>query len=499
MDVITDGAWQEIIWNLSQEMGDYSLLVDRSGMILQASPGVTVSLGYNPSDLIHQNLFRLVHPEELSLVTRRFDEMLNSSLKSSGTEFRIRSASGSYCWSEFCGKSFLDNPAIGGVMLLLRDSTARAAARQTQEAQESSYRALYEHSLSGILLTSPDGRISGVNAMACALLGRSEEEICRIGRGGIVDPDDPHLAEFLEERDRTGKATGEMIHIRGDGSRFPAQVTSVIVDDGAWSFVIFDDISLRRQAEQKLLEAKNVAESANRVKSEFLAMVSHELRTPLTVILGFSETLRDELRGPLNPHQQRMLRGIEQSGRQLLSLINDLLDLPRIEAEKMSIAIKPVGLEEICSATLSFVKEQAQRKQLRLSYLERSAPKLIRTDPLRLKQILLNLLTNAIKFTPNGGEVGLEVIGDDLRQQLHFTVRDSGIGISAQDQLLLFRPFTQVDSSLTREYEGTGLGLTLVSRLAALMGGEITLKSEPGAGSRFTVSFPYRLLAGEEA
>ncbi len=229
-------------------------------------------------------------------------------------------------------------------------------------------------------------------------------------------------------------------------------------------------------------------EHANCTKDEFLANMSHELRTPLNSILGLSETLLEQIRDPLSDHQRRSLQIIASSGTHLLELINDILDLSKIEAGKLDYYPQVVPVEELCRNCLGFVKEQANRKSISLDYQqERTTPK-IYADPRRLKQVLVNLLTNAVKFTPDHGQVTLQVRADAERDRIQFSVIDTGIGIAHEDLKKLFQPFQQVDSSLTREYEGTGLGLSLVRKLTDLHGGSVDVESEPGKGSRFTVN-----------
>ena len=201
--------------------------------------------------------------------------------------------------------------------------------------------------------------------------------------------------------------------------------------------------------------------------------------------------------GPTSPEQGKALASIETSGRYLLTLINDVLDLAKIEADKMTVQYETVNLFDLCNSSLLSIKEEAQLKRLRTNFTTSSAPQLIHTDPLRFKQILINLLSNAVKFTPVGGEIELSVVGVSQERKHRITVSDTGIGISAEDQERLFQPFSQVDSSHTRNYGGSGLGLALVMRLTTLLGGEVTLESEPGKGSRFTVTLPHYTCAGD--
>ncbi|NTU82286.1 MAG: response regulator [Chloroflexales bacterium] len=260
-------------------------------------------------------------------------------------------------------------------------------------------------------------------------------------------------------------------------------------------------MSLRRaldELEQRVAERTRELSIANadlaraaRVKDEFLANMSHELRTPLNAILGRSEMFREGLYGSLSESQSAALLMIEESGHHLLDLINDVLDVSKIEAGHVVLDLNLVPIATICEASLRLVSQQALKKQLRLTKRLDPAITKIRADGRRLKQILVNLLSNAVKFTPSGGEIGLEVTGDHERGTACFTVWDTGIGIAAADLARLFQPFVQVDSSLARAHEGTGLGLTLVSRLARLHGGSIDVASVVGQGSRFSITLPW--------
>ncbi len=249
----------------------------------------------------------------------------------------------------------------------------------------------------------------------------------------------------------------------------------------------------------ELSQAVAELERAARLKDEFLANMSHELRTPLNAILGMAEILKEKVYGDLNAEQQQSVQYIEESGRHLLDLITDILDLAKIEAGKTELLIAPVVLDDVCQASLLFVKRTAQKKQINVSYELDPRAEIIHVDERRLKQILVNLLSNAAKFTPEGGRVGLEVAAYPDHRMVNFTIWDTGIGIDQEHMEKLFEPFVQIDSSLARQHEGTGLGLSLVYRLTEMHGGSVTVESEPGHGSRFTVSLPSKLLdAGEE-
>lgn len=241
----------------------------------------------------------------------------------------------------------------------------------------------------------------------------------------------------------------------------------------------------------KLSAANAQLARAARLKDEFLANMSHELRTPLSVILGQTESLAEEIYGPLTAQQRKLARMIEESGRQLLALINDILDIAQIEAGKVELDIQPVEVKTICQASLQSIKLLSEQKRLAVNVNIDPAVSILAADGRRLKQILTNLLSNAARFTPNGGQIGLDVCGDITHEVIRFTVWDTGIGIASEAMEYLFEPFVQLDSGLSRAYAGTGLGLSLVRRLADMHGGSVILESSVGQGSRFTVALPW--------
>ncbi|NEP39087.1 MAG: response regulator [Okeania sp. SIO2G4] len=251
-----------------------------------------------------------------------------------------------------------------------------------------------------------------------------------------------------------------------------------------------------------LEQAKQTAETANRTKNQFLANMSHELRTPLNAILGITEGLQEEIFGSINEQQMKAIQTVESSGRHLLELINDILDLAKIESGQLELNFTLTTVSSLCQSSLAFIKQLAEKKRIQLEMkLPQNLPELF-VDERRIRQVLINLLNNAVKFTSDGGCISLEVQvnrqqfdskANKFKKFLRIAVIDTGIGIAPQNLKKLFQPFVQIDSSLNRHYQGTGLGLALVKRIVEHHGGQVGVTSEIGVGSCFTIDLPYTL------
>ena len=297
-------------------------------------------------------------------------------------------------------------------------------------------------------------------------------------------------------------------HIRGETERYECEYR-VRHEDGGYRWVcdravasrddsgrvhriagVIIEISDRKATEQALLAAKEEAETANRTKSAFLANMSHELRTPLNAIIGFSEIMQSETFGPIgNPKYAEYAGDIRSSGQHLLEVINDILDLSRVESGILELSKETVDLAMVAGQALRMVEEAAQRRNIRLDVSLDAVPSHVVGDPRAIRQILLNLLSNSIKFTPEGGSVRLGAKLDETGR-VCISVTDTGIGMHPEDIPVALAPFRQIDSSLARAYEGTGLGLPLAKALTEMHGGELSVTSEPGRGTEIVIALP---------
>lgn len=312
--------------------------------------------------------------------------------------------------------------------------------------------------------------------------GKSREEIASIPGAFIINsPAEEALSSGAKVSGEVRTADGKTWLVKANPvQNYRGQITGILEN--------FIDITERKNYEEHVLRAKMVAEAANQTKNTFLANMSHELRTPLNSIIGFSDLLSEQLFAPLDERQLRYANNISTSGRHLLKLINDILDLSKVEAGKMELQYSDFGLNEALDEVKATLEPLAAKKELRFeTELEPGLGKL-RADRNKFIQVMYNLLSNAIKFTPEKGLVRIEAgISGTIAK---ISVMDSGIGISDADQKKLFRPFVQLDSTHSRKYGGTGLGLTLVKKMVILHGGEVRFRSKEGSGSTFSFTLP---------
>ncbi len=370
--------------------------------------------------------------------------------------------------------------------------------RQEQALRESEakFRALYEQMRAAMILLDESG-IFDANCAALQMFGYTHKEQLMTKLFPDISPSvQPNgedsawlVSQYMANAIAQGSCRFDWVYCNGNGEEFSTEVTLTRIEWGNRKVLqaVIYDISDRKATEMQLLQAKEAAEAGSRAKSEFLATVSHELRTPLNAILGLSQLMQQEIHGKLNEKQQEYFRCIHSSGEHLLALINDILDLSKVEAGKEQLTFVPIDIQQLCDYCLAMVREQASEQGLQLSLHIDTPARIVVADERRCKQMLLNLLSNAVKFTPTGE---VSVIVTKRSEGICFTVKDTGIGIAADQLPLLFEPFRQLDSGLNRHFPGTGLGLALTQSLARLHSGDVTVKSTLGQGSQFTLCLP---------
>ncbi|MET3134514.1 PAS domain S-box-containing protein [Oxalobacteraceae bacterium GrIS 1.11] len=415
-----------------------------------------------------------------------------------------------------------------GYLLIGTDNTARkeveaqqAVLDQRLRDQQFYTRSLIESNIDALMMTDPQGIISDVNQQMVALTGRSRDEL--IGAPSKNFFTDPVLADAAIKRVlKENKVRNYELTVRAlNGQETVVSYNAAVFHDRNRNvqgvFAAARDVTERKRFELALHEKNLELEHASRMKSEFLATMSHELRTPLNAIIGFSEALRDGLIGALSVRQREYIGDIFSSGQHLLSLINDILDLSKVEAGMMALELDAVDLPGLLSNSLSIVKEKAATQHISLALDLAADLGEMQLDVRKTKQIIYNLLSNAVKFGAEGSRVILsarrvarEQVGllpgawpvynfaladNEFQQFIEIRVSDCGIGISASNMGKLFQAFTQIDSSLARKFEGTGLGLAMVKQLTELHGGTVAVASAEGEGARFAVWLPLRATA----
>jgi PAS domain S-box-containing protein len=376
-------------------------------------------------------------------------------------------------------------------------------AQQGLEASRLRYFDLYNLAPVGYFTISKTGLIFGVNLTFATLLEVAASDLIKRPFSQNVFRDDQDRYYLWQKLlfDTSAPQECELRLMKHNGDQLWVRMMAKVAhntDGESVAYAVASDITEAKRIEVELALANRKIEETSQAKSNFLANMSHELRTPLHTIIGFSEVLQDQLFGPLNEKQAPFVTNILNSGRHLLSLINDILDISKVEARKMELSLSSVNLEELCQGIVAAFAVKAGERQVELSYAVDSSMEgePIVADARKLKQILFNLVDNGIKFNRPKGSVTIMVqkVSDGIKPAaVQIVVEDTGIGIADQDQPKLFLPFSQLTQSYyDKQTEGTGLGLALSKHLVELHGGALMLRSESGKGSRFTVLLPIR-------
>lgn len=479
---------------VSENAGDAIITADKTGVIIHWNHGAQRLFGYGASQAIGLPLTALIPDRYKDGHTVGFERVMAGGerhLEGTTTEIEALRKDGTECPVELTLSTWKvdDQPFATSI---IRDISDRC--KVTAELDKLSQ--AVEQSPHMMILTNTQGVIEYANAQFYQVTGFAPEEVIgqtpRIIKSGNTPSS---VYDNLWHTIGSGQVWQHEMEDRcKNGDTFWADVTIAPIrsQDGIVTHysAAHENITLRKDAERDMIEAKKQAEIASRAKSDLMANMSHELRTPLNAIIGFSSTMQEEIFGPVGHDKYREYLGdILNSGQHLLELINDILDVSAIEAGALELHESKVSLPMIVDASVRIIKPRADQGQVRIITAVEEEQPLIYVDERRVKQVLLNLLSNAVKFTPEGGEVSVTSgLNDD--GSLCVVVRDTGIGMDDAELAMALTTFGQVDSGLDRKHEGTGLGLPLTKGLMELHGGALVLESEKGRGTQVAVTFP---------
>ena len=485
---------------MASESPDALVLMTTQGRVLQWSRGAQSIFGYGDDEARGLLLNDLVVPMDYAAEQQR--RLAETLANGRGTYESVRHRKdGSLLYVDVTTR-LLDAPDGSVLILSAEKDVTYIKVLRDAKLMEARFRDLLESTPDGIVMANPTGHIVIANSQAERLFGYEEGEL----RGCSVDMLLPerfrraHVGHrssyFLQPRKRSMGSGLDLSGLRKDGSEFPVEISlsPLRTEDSAFVMSAIRDISERKRFEKALQEKNLELAGASQAKDRFLAGMSHELRTPLNAIIGFTGTLLMKLPGPLNDEQHKQLRTVQSSARHLLALINDLLDVSKIEAGKVELTVETVDCNALLGEVAETLRTQAHDKGLALTVHAPESPVLLRTDRRALSQIVLNLVGNAIKFTERGGvQLTLGAAGGsngagEGGAEIH--VADSGIGIPLAEQDKLFGAFTRLNGARPDAPEGTGLGLHLSQKLAELLGGRIVFRSESGKGSTFSLILP---------
>jgi two-component system, sensor histidine kinase and response regulator len=466
------------------------VVLDPNGRVELTNLAFLELFGYAPEEAIGKPIIDLISPSHLREEMENNQQQTLSRATIHKTTQRKRK-DGQLVDVEIHGVPLLIDGNVRGVLVLFQDIRDRVIVQRELRRSEELFRTLSEAAPVGIFCADANGQLLYLNNRLAEMTGCTTRDVLGTGWISFIHPEDREVVKKLWD---AGNAMGmelkdecRFLTPEGHVNWVEWQTRALRGPDGSLQgFVgVIEDVTKRRAAEQRLREAKEAAEAANRAKSEFLANMSHEIRTPMNGVLGMTELALDT---DLSPEQREYLVMVRSSAEALLAVINDILDFSKIEAGRLDLECAPFSLIECIEESMRPLATRAQQKGLELAWsLKGEIPELVKGDSTRLRQVLLNLAGNAIKFTREG-EVSIRaerLLSGNSQLEVCFSVSDTGIGIPADKHRQIFEAFSQADSSTTREFGGTGLGLSISAQLVRLMDGDIWLESEPGRGSTF--------------
>ncbi len=481
--------------SLTELSFDAVTVLGPDGVATYANSAIERILGYTPDEFTSINHLALVHPDDLAATVATVEEAARVPGFLTAFEYRLRHKNGSWRTIDSVGRNLIDDPAVGGFLVTLRDVTEQRLAEEAIRESEERFRAAFEGAPMGVLVADLEGTLLHVNPALCELSGYPADELVGRSFTEFVAPDELGLdldaLRLLVETGEPQRNLERRLIAKGGVERWIQAGISLLHDEaGAPSGIVLQavDVTARKIAEadrehaHTLLRRQNaLLRDADRLKGELISVVSHDLRTPLTSIMGYLELVLDESEGPLTPEQRGFLEVIERNADRLLALVNDLLLISRAEAGKLELDLAEADLAEIAAHVIEAQRPRAEQLGLELRLVGDPVQAVV--DRARIAELLENLVSNALKFTPPGGSV--EIRASRLDELAILEVADTGIGISAGDRNHMFERFFR--SRRARKVPGIGLGLSIVKAIVTAHGGRISVESLPGQGTTFRV------------
>jgi PAS domain S-box-containing protein len=480
---------------LAENATDMIVRIGLDGVRRYVSPASREITGYEPEELLGGHIIGSVHPDERAMAQEALERFRRGETERQIVTFRVRRKDDRYIWVESRRRLVrgTDGEPIE-IVAVVRDISIRKAVEDALHASEARYRLLAESTSDMIMLQRSSREQTYISPAVQQVLGHPPEYFTSRSIADAIHPDNRERVEALFESlgpaNSTGLSVHRMRHAQGHDVWVEVLYRWTRADDGSPIVIASGrDVTERQRQAEELQAAKEAAEQASEAKTQFLATMSHEIRTPLNGVLGHADLLLEDR--TLAPAHRRHLERIQSAGDALLTIVNDILDLSRIEAGRIDLDPRPFAIRNLVDNVFAIVRQLAERKGLLLDFaIDARIPARVIGDESRLRQILLNLLNNAIKFTATGRVcLFVDWTGSaDCPDRIVFRVEDTGIGIPAEKQALIFDRFSQVDSTTSREFGGTGLGLAISRRLVELMAGTIAVESTPGRGTVFSFS-----------
>jgi PAS domain S-box-containing protein len=480
---------------LAENATDMIVRIGLDGVRRYVSPASREITGYEPEELLGGHIIGSVHPDERAMAQEALERFRRGETERQIVTFRVRRKDDRYIWVESRRRLVrgTDGEPIE-IVAVVRDISIRKAVEDALHASEARYRLLAESTSDMIMLQRSSREQTYISPAVQQVLGHPPEYFTSRSIADAIHPDNRERVEALFESlgpaNSTGLSVHRMRHAQGHDVWVEVLYRWTRADDGSPIVIASGrDVTERQRQAEELQAAKEAAEQASEAKTQFLATMSHEIRTPLNGVLGHADLLLEDR--TLAPAHRRHLERIQSAGDALLTIVNDILDLSRIEAGRIDLDPRPFAIRNLVDNVFAIVRQLAERKGLLLDFaIDARIPARVIGDESRLRQILLNLLNNAIKFTATGRVcLFVDWTGSaDGPDRIVFRVEDTGIGIPAEKQALIFDRFSQVDSTTSREFGGTGLGLAISRRLVELMAGTIAVESTPGRGTVFSFS-----------